>query len=74
MAGHTPNANQLAQLATLKATAATASANLTSAAAAHAAAVTAWQAASDAVVRYQAWIYGTGPYPGLIDTGSPETV
>jgi hypothetical protein len=74
MPSHTPNANQLAQLATLKAAAAAASATLTSAQSALATAQTAYRTAEEMVAKYQAWVYGNGPYPGAIDVGSPETV
>lgn len=74
MAGHTANANQLAQLATLRAAQATARTTLQNAQAALATAQKAQIAADNAVVAYQAWVNGTGPYPGTTDPGSPEVV
>lgn len=74
MPQHNPNASQLTQLAALKSAIVTATATLNSAQANVTAAQTVLLAAQTQFKNYEAYIYGSAPYPGTIDGGSRETV
>jgi len=71
---HTPNSNQVTQLATLNANLAAANTALAAAQAALISAQKAQISAQKAVTAYQAYIYGNAPYPNTIDGGSAEGV
>ena len=68
---HTPTAAQLAQLATLAATARAALNSHTTAINNHVASGAAWLIAQKTAADYQAYIYG-GQKPGVYDEGSPN--
>jgi hypothetical protein len=70
--GHQPTTAQIAQLATLQATATAAGVTLAAAQVALASAQSASQAAENAAAEYQSYIYGGANKPGIYDEGGPN--
>lgn len=74
MAGHTPNAAQLAKLVTLQNLQQTAIANYNANVTAVTAAANALKVANENVKNYESFIYGGINQPNVIDGGSRDTV